>query len=71
MFLTSRLKRSRGHTSPGAGRVGDQNILLPGEPEDLAATHGVDVGKLGQFLEVWAHQDLHFTHVGLLHLGDE
>lgn len=50
--------------------MSDQHILLPREPEDLAVTHGVDVGELGQFLEVWAHQDFHLTHVGLLHLEE-
>lgn len=60
-----------GRTSPGTGWVGDQRVLLPGQPEDLAVAHGVDVGELGQLLEVWAHQDLHLTHVWLLHLEEQ
>ena len=31
---------------------------------------GVDVGELGQLLEVRAHQDLHLTHVRLLDLNN-
>lgn len=47
----------------------DNNIILPGNPEDLTVSNGVDVGKLGQLLEIWAHQYFHLTHVRLLDLN--
>lgn len=48
----------------------DNNIFLPGNPEDLTVSDWVDVGELSQFLEIWAHQYFHLTHVRLSDLND-
>lgn len=58
------------HTFSGIWRICDNYVVLPRNPEDLAVSDGVDVRKLSQLLEIWAHQDFYLTHVRLLDLQD-
>ncbi len=58
------------HTFSRVWWICDNHIVLPGNPEDLAVSDGVDVSKLSQFLEIWAHQYFHLAHVRLLDLED-
>lgn len=62
-------KATRFHTFSRVWWIGDDHIVLPGNPENIAVSNGVDVGELSQLLEIWAHQQLHLTHVRLLDLN--
>lgn len=44
------------HTFSRVWWISDNHIILPGNPEDLTVSNGVDVGELSQLLEIWAHQ---------------
>lgn len=56
------------HTFDRICWICDDHVIVSGNFEDLTVPDGVNVGKLSQLLEIWAHQYFHLRHIRLLNL---